>query len=303
MSARSRWTAADIPSQKGRTIIITGTGGLGFEDALALCRVGAKVILAGRNADKGAASVARIKAAVAGAEIGFEALDLASLASVAAFAGRMRGGRIDVLINNAAVMAPPKRLETADGFDLQFGTNYLGHFALTGRLLPMLRGARVVNVCSIADRNGAIVWDDLQSRQRYVAWAAYSQSKLANLMFAQELQRRSAARGWGLQSLAAHPGISRTDLVVNGAGRMSLIGMATTVFGPLISQPAAQGALPTLYAATSAEAVGGGYYGPDGMGGMRGYPAPSAIASAALDEGLCGRLWAEAERLTGVTYG
>ena len=302
MTVNARWTAADIPSQKGRTIIVTGTGGLGFEDALALCRAGGRVIMAGRNADKGAASVARIKAGVSGAEIGFEALDLASLASIGTFAGRMAGERIDVLINNAAVMAPPRRMETSDGFELQFGTNFLGHFALTGRLLPVLRGARVVNVCSIADRSGVIGWNDLQWRQRCVAWAAYSQSKLANLMFAQELQRRSMAHGWGLQSLAAHPGISRTELVNNGAGRFSLIGLATTAFGPLISQPASQGALPTLFAATSANAVGGGYYGPDGMGGMRGYPGPSAIAAAARDPALCGRLWAEAEKLTGVTF-
>ena len=301
MVRKARWTTTDIPPQNGRRVVITGTGGLGYEDALALARAGAEVVLAGRNLTKGAVAIQRIKAEVPGAKIGFEVLDLASLASISAFAGRI-SGPIDVLINNAAVMAVPQRLQTADGFELQFGTNYLGHFALTGRLLPMLRGGRVVNVCSIADRRGKIDFDDLQAMRSYQPWRAYSQSKLANLMFAVELQRRSAAQGWGLTSVAAHPGIARTDLVDNGIGRFSLVGLLTWAFGPLASQSPAQGALPTLFACCSAKAEAGGYYGPDGVGGMRGYPAPSPIAASAQDAVQCARLWAASEALTGVVF-
>jgi NAD(P)-dependent dehydrogenase (short-subunit alcohol dehydrogenase family) len=196
------WTIADIPSQSGRSAVVTGTGGLGFETALALARAEAEVILAGRNADRGAASVARIRAQVPEANIGFAELDLASLASVAAFAKRMAAehGSLDLLVNNAGVMTPPRRHTTADGFELQFGTNYLGHFALTGRLLPLLRAARaprIVEVSSIAHRRASMDFQDLQAEKRYRPWAAYGQSKLAMLIFALELQRRSDAGGRG----------------------------------------------------------------------------------------------------------
>ncbi|MGE0394762.1 MAG: SDR family oxidoreductase [Vicinamibacterales bacterium] len=300
----AHWTAADIPSQHGRTAVITGTGGLGFEDALALARAGAAVVVAGRNASKGAAAVDRIRRSVPGATVRFETLDLASLASIAAFCERLRHSQesLDLLINNAAVMTPPKRQVTSDGFELQFGTNYLGHVALTARLLPLLqrgRAPRVVTVSSVAARDGAIHFDDLQSERAYTPMVAYSQSKLACLMFAFELQRRSDAGGWGLQSMAAHPGISRTDLLPNGAGAWSAAGLARRVLWFLF-QPAAQGALPTLFAATSPEAQGGAYYGPHALGETRGYPVVVTPPPQALDAEHAARLWAESERLTGM---
>jgi NAD(P)-dependent dehydrogenase (short-subunit alcohol dehydrogenase family) len=298
----SRWTAADIPPQRGRTIVVTGTGGLGYEDALALARAGADVILAGRNPAKGAEAVAKIRQAVAGATISFEALDLANLHSVAAFGDRLRAGHshLDVLINNAGVMTPPTRRTTSDGFELQFGTNYLGHFALTAQLLPLLRkgrSPRVVTLSSIAARDGTINFGDLQAERGYKPMPVYSQSKLACLMFAFELQRRSEAAGWGVASIAAHPGISRTDLLPNGAGSSSAAGMARR-FLWFLFQPAAQGALPTLFAATAEAARPGGYYGPDKLGEMRGYPSDAKPPKASLDTAVAKRLWDTSEQLT-----
>lgn len=300
----TRWTASDISSLSGRTAIVTGTGGLGLEDVLALARAGADVIIAGRNQSKGAAAVSRVRQNVPGANVGFEALDLASLDSIVAFGERMRNslGSLDFLINNAAVMAPPTRQVTSDGFELQLGTNYLGHFALTARLLPLLQKSdrpRVVSVSSVAARAGAIRFDDLQSEHNYKPMIAYGQSKLACLMFALELQRRSDAGGWGIQSVAAHPGISRTDLIPNGAGARSAQGLARRYFWFLF-QPAAQGALPTLFAATSPQVQGGGYYGPDRLGETRGYPALAKIPPQALDTDSAARLWIESEWLTGM---
>lgn len=298
----ANWTASDIPPQRGRTAVVTGTGGLGFEDALALSRAGANVIIAGRSATKGAAAVHQIRQIVPDAAVRFEALDLASLDSIAAFGKRLRAsiGELDLLINNAGVMTPPKRRMTADGFELQFGTNHLGHFALTAQLLPLLRKAvrpRVVTLSSVAARGAAIHFDDLQSERSYQPMVAYGQSKLACLMFALELQRRSDAAGWGIQSIAAHPGISRTDLLPNGAGTWSAVGLVRRVLWFLF-QPAAQGALPTLFAATSPQAQGGAYYGPDKLAETRGYPAVAKAPRQALDTGSAGRLWMESERLT-----
>jgi len=302
----ARWTATDIPPQHGRTAVVTGTGGLGFEDALVLARSGADVILAGRNARKGADAVARILEASPQATIRFELLDLASLRSIAAFAERLTRMRrsVDVLINNAGVMVPPQRGETEDGFELQFGTNFLGHFALTGRLLPLLRNgsdARVVTLSSVAARAGAIRFDDPNAGRSYKPMPAYSQSKLACLMFALELDRRSRANGWGISSIAAHPGISRTDLLLNAPGRFSLERIMRTLL-PFVFQPVAQGALPTLFAATAPQATGGGYYGPDKMGEIRGHPAAATIPDAALDEAAASRLWQLAEDLTGLPF-
>jgi NAD(P)-dependent dehydrogenase (short-subunit alcohol dehydrogenase family) len=301
----AHWTSADIPSQTGRVAVVTGTGGLGFEDSLALARSGAEVIIAGRNAQKGQEAVNRIRDQVGSAAVRFEALDLADLQSIEAFGSRIkaRHDRVDLLINNAGVMVPPTRQETRDGFELQMGTNYLGHFALTGHLLPLLRAApapRVVTLSSVAARAGKIDLADLQSRN-YVPMVAYSQSKLACLMFAFELQRRSTTGGWGVSSIGAHPGVSRTDLLHNAPGRRSLQGLART-FLWFLFQPAWQGALPTLYAATSPEAQGGAYYGPDRLSETRGYPTLSRVPPVALDEDTAGRLWAESERLTGVTF-
>lgn len=302
----THWTASDIPAQRGRTAVVTGTGGLGLQDALALAGAGAHVIIAGRNPSKGEAAVHLIRQSVPDASVAFEALDLASLDSVKAFADRLHSthDRLDLLINNAAVMTPPARLATADGFEMQFGTNYLGHFALTARLLPLLRQgrqARVINLSSVAARNGAIDFDDLQARRSYRPMSAYSQSKLACLMFALELQRRSDAEGWDIQSIAAHPGISRTDLLPNGAGAWSAAGLARRGLWFLF-QPAAQGALPTLFAATSPQARGGAYYGPDRLGETRGHPAEARIPPPALDQAVAARLWLESEALTGAIF-
>ncbi|MGQ2995822.1 SDR family oxidoreductase [Variovorax sp.] len=302
----AHWTASDIPSQRGRTAVVTGTGGLGFQDALALARAGANVVIAGRNPTKGAAAVDLIRQSVPGAKVVFGALDLASLDSIEAFAESLRSShdQLDLLINNAAVMAPPKRLATADGFEMQFGTNYLGHFALTARLLPLLSKGnqpRVVSLSSVAARSGAINFDDLQARYGYRPMPVYGQSKLACLMFALELQRRSDAGGWGIQSIPAHPGVSRTDLLPNGAGAWSAAGIARRYMWFLF-QPAAQGALPTLFAATSPQARGGAYYGPDKLGETRGYPVLARIPPQALDQNVAAKLWLESEALTGAVF-
>ena len=300
------WTTADIPSQHGRIALVTGTGGLGYEDARALAEAGAEVIIAGRSAPRGAEAVERLRAAVPGALVRFEAVDLADLGSVRRLGERLgqQCERIDILINNAGVMVPPTRQETADGFELQWGTNYLGHFALTGVLLPLLRRSdrpRVVTVSSVAARAGAIAFDDLDHRARYNAMAAYGQSKLACLMFAFELQRRSDRAGWGLTSIAAHPGISRTNLLHNAPGRWSAAGLARTLLWFLF-QPVAQGALPTLFAATAPAAEAGGYDGPASLGETRGHPAPARIPPQALDEEVAARLWRVSEALTGIRY-
>lgn len=300
------WTTSDIPSQIGRTVVVTGTGGIGFHVSMALARAGATVIVAGRSAAKGAAAVEQITDALPRARVRFGSVDLASLESIEAFADTLQRshGSLDLLVNNAAVMTPPQRKETADGFELQLGTNYLGHFALTARLLPLLRegrDARVVSLSSIAARNGAINFEDLQSRRHYAPMAAYSQSKLACLMFALELQRRSAREGWGVQSIAAHPGISRTDLLPNSAGPRSPQALARRYLWFLF-QPADQGALPPLYAAVAPTAQAGGYYGPDRLGETRGHPVAAKMPVQAEDVGVAKRIWEESERLTGTTF-
>lgn len=286
--------------------MVTGTGGLGFHDALELVRAGAQVIIAGRNQTKGAAAVDAIRQVVPRGDVRFDMLDLADLASIERFSARLgaTGVSVDTLINNAAVMTPPRRELTADGFELQLGTNYLGHFALTARLLPLLRRGRhprVVTLSSVAARAGALQFDDLQSERNYKPMAAYGQSKLACLMFAFELQRQSDANGWGLQSIAAHPGISRTDLLPNGAGPTSPQALVRR-FLWFLFQPAAQGALPTLFAATAPQAKGGLCYGPDQLGETRGYPSASRVPPQALSKDDARRLWAESARLTGVTF-
>ena len=301
-----KWTTEDIPSQSGRSAVVTGTGGLGYEDALALARAGASVVIAGRDPRKGAEAVAAIKEAVPGAHVRFGKVDLANLASIAGFATQLvqEQDSLDLLINNAGVMTPPKRLATSDNFELQFGTNYLGHFALTAHLLPLLKRARnprVVTLGSIAARQGAINFDDLQADRSYKPGPVYSQSKLACILFALELSRRSKAQGWAVESLAAHPGVSRTDLLPNGAGRWSAAGMARR-FLPFLFQPAWQGALPTLYAATDPAALDGAYYGPDRMGGTRGHPTEEKPPKQALDTAVAARLWEASLELTGVTF-
>jgi len=306
----AHWTTDDMPRQTGRLAVITGaTGGLGFETALALAGAGAQVVLTGRNAAKGSAALAAIRAQYPAASIAYEHLDLASLASVREFAERFAGEHdaLDLLVNNAGVMTPPARQTTADGFELQFGTNYLAHFALTAQLLPVLRNgrqARVVNLSSIAHKlRAAIHFDDLQWARRYDPWAAYGQSKLAMLMFALELQRRSDANGWGLLSNAAHPGFARTDLIANGPGAdgcMQTVNRLT--IQPLMSHSAAAGALPTLLAATAPEAMPGGYYGPSGLFELKGPPGVAAIAPRAQDRAVAARLWDVSEALTNLRW-
>ncbi|KHL26560.1 short-chain dehydrogenase [Croceibacterium mercuriale] len=301
-----KWTLEDMPRQDGRVAVVTGTGGLGLEVALALCRVGAEVVIAGRDPRKGAEAIARIEGQVPAARARFELLDLASLASVMRFAERLpaQDSHIDLLVNNAGVMVPPARQQTADGFELQFGTNHLGHFALTGQLLPLLRaagGARVVSVSSVAARSGSTDWDDWNAEGGYSAMPVYARSKIACLMFALELQRRSAAAGWAISSIAAHPGVARTELLHNGPGRGSLHSRVRSLL-PFLFQPAAQGALPLLFAATSADARPGGYYAPDRLGETRGYPADARIPRQALDQTAAERLWAVSEGATGVRY-
>jgi NAD(P)-dependent dehydrogenase (short-subunit alcohol dehydrogenase family) len=302
------WSIQDIPSQSGKLALVTGaTGGLGYETALELARAGAEVLLTGRNEQKGSVAVERIKRAVPSAKVRFESLDLASLSSVRAFATRMiaNGQPLDLLVNNAGVMDLPGRRLSEDGFELQFGTNHLGHFALTGLLLPLLRLAkapRVVNVSSLAHRGGKIDFGNLQGERKYRSWPAYQQSKLANLLFTFELQRRSDAGGWGLMSNAAHPGYARTDLIPNGPGSGGLKGASMKLFGLFMSHSAADGALPQLFAATSPAATAGGYYGPDGFYELKGSVAPAKVFPQAKEEAVARKLWEVSEQLTGVQW-
>jgi NAD(P)-dependent dehydrogenase (short-subunit alcohol dehydrogenase family) len=301
------WSVADIPPQNGKLAVVTGaTGGLGYETALALARAGADVLVTGRNAEKGRVAIEQIKRAVPSAKVRSAMLDLASLASIRAFASTLANGRpLDLLINNAGVMDLPTRRLTEDGFELQFGTNHLSHFALTALLLPLLRKAqapRVVNVSSLAHRGGKIDFGNLQAERKYNSWAAYQQSKLANLLFTFELQRRSDAHGWGLMSNAAHPGYARTELIPNGPGTGGLKGIGMKVLGSFMSHSAAAGALPTLFAATSPEAAPNGYYGPNGFYELKGPVAPAQVFPQAKDEAVARKLWEVSEQLTGVKW-
>jgi NAD(P)-dependent dehydrogenase (short-subunit alcohol dehydrogenase family) len=306
----ANWSARNIPDQSGKLAIITGaTGGLGLETALGLAGAGAEVILAGRNPAKGHAAEAVIRQKYKNAKVRFELADMASLASIGNFADRMlaAGRPINILVNNAGIMAPHDRGATADGFELQFGTNYLGHFALTSRLLSPLSAAkaRVVQLSSFGHRTGMIRLDDLNYEQGYDPFPVYSQSKLAMLMFALELDRRSNAKGWGLASVAAHPGFARTDLFANGPAPEASIFFRTIipVAKLLMGQSAAAGALPTLMAATMPGVKGGQYFGPQGFKEFKGPPGPGKIEPRALDAHVASKLWTESERLTGVTFG
>jgi len=295
----ARWTTEDVPGQQGRLAVVTGANtGLGFETAQALAARGASVVLAVRNVEKGKQAAARIAAATPGATVTVQELDLSSLDSVRTAAAGLRAGhpRIDLLICNAGVMYPPKQA-TGDGFELQFGTNHLGHFALTGLLLERMLpvpGSRVVTVSSVGHRMQArINFDDLQWERSYSRVRAYGQSKLANLMFTYELQRRLSAAGATI-AVAAHPGFAATELMRHTP--------AAAVVTPLFSQDAAMGALPVLRAATAPGVLGGQYYGPGGFLGLRGYPKLVASSRRSHDEAVQRRLWAVSEELTGVTF-
>ena len=308
------WTAASIPDQTGRVALVTGANsGLGLETARALAASGATVVMACRSVRKAEEArgallhdLARESRSTPGntsqGALDVLSLDLADLASVRAAAATVaeRYGALDLLINNAGVMAPPRTL-TRDGFELQFGTNHLGHFALTLQLLPLLEpreGARVVFVTSGAQYFGRIAFDDLQGERSYDRWRAYSQSKLANVMTALELQERLRERGSAVLSLAAHPGLARTNLqpasvAMNGS---RVEAWAYRLMDPLF-QSAAMGALPQLFAATAPEAAPGGHYGPDQWGGMRGHPKAAPVAPAARDAERRRRLWAVSAEL------
>jgi protochlorophyllide reductase len=294
------WTCADIPDQSGRTALITGANsGLGLETARTLAQRGARVVLACRTLERAEQARQELQPGSSGELIPLQ-LDLADLVSVRRGAAQLADqlGAIDLLINNAGVMAPPRQL-SAQGFELQFAVNHLGHFALTQQLLPVLRpGARVVHVSSGASYFGRIAFDDLQGEQRYDAWAAYAQSKLANVMTALELQRRLDAQGAEVRSIAAHPGLARTNLQPTSvAARGSRVeALAYRLMDPLF-QSAAMGALPQLFAATAPAAKPGGFYGPGGLGNLKGYPKACRIAPAALDAAACTRLWDVSEEL------
>jgi NAD(P)-dependent dehydrogenase (short-subunit alcohol dehydrogenase family) len=306
MEPNMAFTVADIPDLTGKLTVITGaTGGLGYETALALAGAKATVVLTGRNAQKGADALARIRAVHPSADISFETLDLGSLAAVEAFATGFaaRHEHIDVLVNNAGVMMPPSRKTTVDGFELELGTNHLGHFALTARLMPLLAGGRVVTVSSIAHRTGSIHFDDLQLERSYNPTRAYNQSKLANLMFAFELQRRSDAAGWGVTSIAAHPGVSGTDLIQNGMGMEGgILAPAARFFVGIFGHPPAAGALPQIFAAASPDAKAGAYYGPNGFMEITGAPGVAQAKPQARDKAAATRLWTMSEELTGVRF-
>ena len=301
----AKWTASDVPDQSGRVAVVTGANsGIGYEAALVLAGRGARVVLAVRDLAKGNQAADRIRQAHAGAQVEVQELDLTSLASVRAAAEALRTAHptIDLLLDNAGVMYPPKQV-TADGFELQFGTNHLGHFALTGLLLDHLlsvEGSRVVVVASIAHNIQAdIHFDDLQWEHGYNRVAAYGQSKLANLMFTYELQRRLAAAGAKTIAVAAHPGISNTELMrhVPGSGLPGFSALAG-----LVTNSPAVGALATLRAATDPQVRGGQYYGPSGFRELVGHPVLVQSTRKSHDVAIQQRLWAVSEDLTGVSY-
>ncbi|MBH23232.1 MAG: short-chain dehydrogenase [Myxococcales bacterium] len=309
MSSNTRWTAEQIPEQRGRVVVITGANsGIGLEAARALAREGAHVVLACRNQAKGRDALQRLQRELPDAQLELGSLDLADLASIRAFAAHVRETheRLDLLINNAGVMALPYR-KTADGFEMQLGTNHLGHFALTGLLLaPLLNAeaARVVTVSSQAHRVGAIRFSDLHGEQGYDKWRAYGQSKLANLLFAYELQRRLKRAGASAISVACHPGYSGTNLQMVGPqmSGSSLTERIMNLGNSLLAQSAAMGALPTLYAATAPHVRGGDYIGPSGPMEMRGHPVHVASTARSHDRATAQRLWALSEEMTQVRF-
>jgi len=300
--------AAFFPPQTGKLAVVTGaSGGLGYEIAKALAQSCADVIIASRNDARGRSAAGAIRAVAPRALIRFEKLDLADLASIRAFAARLSATErpIDLLINNAGVMALPKRQLTTDGFEMQLGTNYLGHFALTALLLPQLRlgrRPRVVQVSSRFHRYGTIRFDDLNGECIYKPWAAYCQSKLALLLFAQQLQSRSDQAKWGLLSSAVHPGFARTNLFANGRGKRSASSLVRNFLGTVMSQSAADGAKSALFAATSADVLPGGFYGPGGLFEFAGPPMIAHLSRRARQKEVAAKLWKVSEELTGAHF-
>jgi NAD(P)-dependent dehydrogenase (short-subunit alcohol dehydrogenase family) len=302
---KHKWSENDVPDQSGRVVVVTGSNtGLGLDTARVLAERGAQVVLAVRNVDKGEAACEKIRQSVPDAEVSTQLLDLGSLESVRTASAELRAAhpRIDLLINNAAVAFPPKTT-TPDGFELQFATNHLGHFALTGLLLENMLGvdgARVVVVASLDHKlGGAIHFDDLQWERRYSSALAYAQSKLANLMFCYEFHRRLVKSGAPLMTVAAHPGYTKSDLFRNMWKPVQAMMKFSDLF---IGQDPAKGALPQLYAATMPDVQGGQYWGPDGFLEMAGYPTLVRSSKKSYDQQVQERLWAVSEELTGVTY-
>jgi NAD(P)-dependent dehydrogenase (short-subunit alcohol dehydrogenase family) len=298
-----KWTADDIPDQSGRVAVVTGgNSGLGLVTVRELARRGAHVVLACRSTDKGEAAAREISSDVAGSQVEVRELDLSALDSVRSFAGELGHERLDLLVNNAGIMMTPQQ-KTSDGFELQFGTNHLGHFALTGLLLDRLtraEAARVVTLSSLEHKSGHLDFDDLQAERSYAPRSAYQQSKLANAAFGIELDRRLRAAGSPAISVLAHPGYSATNLQSTGpTGPMKAL---LSVTNRLVAQSADQGALPTLYAATAPEVQGGEYYGPDGFREARGRPTVVETIPEARDPEVGRRLWDVSEELTGVRY-
>ncbi len=311
--SNGHFTVKDIPPQQGRRVLITGANsGIGYEAALALAAHGAEIILPARTSDKANDAIGRIRREVPNAKLTPAILDLASLASVRACAALVAqsfpGQSLDLLINNAGVMAVPQRELTVDGYERQFATNYLGPFLLTALVYPHLKqqpGSRIVTVASGIANRAKIEFDNLQSERTYKPlFGTYSQSKLADLIFQLELQRRLTAAGSPILSTGGHPGYAITNLQITGPAGVVPLGfrIGEMILKPLLSQDAAHGALPTLFAATSPTATPGGYYGPSGFQELKGYPVPAKITPAAKDLDLAKRLWSETERLTGITF-
>lgn len=309
----TRKATVDVPDLHGTSAVITGgSDGIGFGLAGRLAAAGAEVILPVRNADKGRRAAESIRAATPGARVDTRRMDLSSLQSVAEFADELltEGRPIHLLINNAGVMNPPRRQSTADGFELQWGTNHLGHFALTARLFPLLRagGARVTTQSSISAARNAINWEDLNFEKSYAVAKAYSQSKIANLMFGLELDRRSRQAGWGISSNVSHPGVTATNLLaaqphMGRTGDTLSVRLIRRLAGlGILTQTVDQGLLPALFAATHPDAEGGKFYGPSGFQHLSGAPAEQQVYRPARDAADAARLWSVSERLVGVQF-
>lgn len=310
----AKWTENDIPDLSGKRALVTGAAsGIGYEAARGLAQHGAEVLLVDRNEQAGAEALRKIRALRADAKVHFLPLDLSSQQAVREFAAKLvaEGQPLDILVNNAGIQPISERRTSGDGFELTFGIGHLGHFTLTAGLFPLLlqsAAPRVVTISSLVHRLGTFDWDDLQMERNYFAQRPYNQTKLANMLFGRELQRRATAKGLPLLSMIVHPGVSRTNI---GNSRKALgsfhlmdrvISVVLNIVMSVFGQSAEGGGWPTLYAATSPDVIPGGFYGPDGLGETRGAPAPAKIHKAGLDDATAQKLWQVSEQLTGVRF-